>query len=543
MTRAGKQTCIGLLAVAFSLVPGSSQAIADEDNAARTNRNGGAVSGQHDMFLILPDGPVHLRVLISDGGRSLAETRADYMTELIRTLDVDQDGHVSRDETTKHPLFVTGRRFANNSFLNRLKPTRPLTDKELALAVDRAAGQLVTYRQNQALADQDLSVFGVLDDDESGLLDRYEMRLAASFIAARDLDFDQCVTFDEFLDQSTVDDMTGLATTSSDPPPASLHSELLRDANEPIMAARMVRQYDSDRDAHLNAAELNWAPSRIDSLDSNQDGRLSTLELQAAAQAEPDVQIQLDISTGTHSAMQLMNPSENAVASRPDVITFRRGPQSLSIGYRHRDPLEEAKENSSATFNSIDVDQNGYLDREEVAEHQRFARYLFDAMDGDGDDRVFAEEMQQFVTEYTRPASTTCQITLLDTGNGFFQLLDQNADGRISIRELRGCEQSLQQVANDDMVINPSQMPKTYRIEIQRGGIGLFGRIDRPTAETPATLLKPPSGPIWFQRMDRNADGDLTWDEFLGPRDAFHRIDVDQDGLIDESEAQKASDK
>ena len=95
--------------------------------------------------------------------------------------------------------------------------------------------------------------------------------------------------------------------------------------------------------------------------------------------------------------------------------------------------------------------------------------------------------------------------------------------------------------ATSDEVINPSQLPKTYRIEIQRGGIGLFGRVDRPTAETPATLLKPPSGPIWFQRMDRNADGDLTWDEFLGPRDIFHEIDFDQDGLIDESEARIAS--
>jgi Ca2+-binding EF-hand superfamily protein len=176
-----------------------------------------------------------------------------------------------------------------------------------------------------------------------------------------------------------------------------------------------------------------------------------------------------------------------------------------------------------------------------VAEHQRFARYLFDAMDADEDERVFAEEMEDFVTEYTRPASTTCQITLLDTGNGFFQMLDQNADGRVSIREMRGCENTLRAVANEEMVINPSQLPKTYRIEIQRGGIGLFGRVDRPTAEAPATLLKPTSGPVWFQRMDRNADSDLTWDEFLGPREVFHLIDADQDGLIDESEARKAS--
>src|SRR5690606_3323870 len=129
--------------------------------------------------------------------------------------------------------------------------------------------------------------------------------------------------------------------------------------------------------------------------------------------------------------------------------------------------------------------------------------------DRDADDRVFAEEMMSYVKEYTEPASTTCQVTLMDTGNGFFQLLDSNADGRISIRELRKAEETLLAVAKDKAEINPSRLQKSYRIEFQRGGVGLFGRVDRPSAETPAALLKPPSGPIWFQRMDRNGDGDL----------------------------------
>lgn len=499
------------------------------------------VAGQHDMFLLLHSGPIHIRMIISDGGESLEEKRIAYLAELTEKLDVDRDGRVSRTETTKHPLFVSGRRFAKNKFLNQLKRARPLTNDELAMAVDRAAGQLLTCRQNNALADQDLSVFQVLDTDDSGLLERHEMRLAASSIAARDSDFDQCVTFDEFLDEPEDNMMFGQVLTISDEPPTSLHSELLRDANEPIMAARMVREYDTDKDAHLNAEELQWKTARFQKLDSNADNLLSLNELRFAASAEPDVELRLDMGQDSSTAMTAVNPSEELIVQRSDVVTFRRGAFSLNIGYRHRDPLQEAQQSASANFNAIDVDQNGYLDREEVQEHQRFARYLFDAMDADEDDRVFAEEMQDFVTEYTRPTSTTCQLTLLDTGNGFFQMLDQNADGRVSIRELRGCEKSLLASAANKDVINPSQLPKTYRIEIQRGGIGLFGRVDRPTAETPATLLKPPSGPIWFQRMDRNADGDLTWDEFLGPRDTFHEIDSDQDGLIDEFEARKAS--
>ena len=50
-----------------------------------------------------------------------------------------------------------------------------------------------------------------------------------------------------------------------------------------------------------------------------------------------------------------------------------------------------------------------------------------------------------------------------------------------------------------------------------------------------------PVGPIWFQRMDRNQDGDLTWKEFLGPRRVFEELDADHDGLIDPFEAERAN--
>jgi Ca2+-binding EF-hand superfamily protein len=205
--------------------------------------------------------------------------------------------------------------------------------------------------------------------------------------------------------------------------------------------------------------------------------------------------------------------------------------------------MKEAELNARSTFNAIDTDSNGYLDRTEIVGHQRFELYLFDAMDRDSDDRVFAQEMTSYVQEYTEPESTTCQITLFDTGNGFFQVLDVNGDGRISIRELRKCEQRLQAIASENANINPSKAAKSYRMEIQRGGVGLFGRVDRPTQEIPATLLRQTGGPKWFQRMDRNGDGDLTWDEFLGPRETFHELDRDHDDLIDKDEAELATNK
>ncbi|XZE19591.1 EF-hand domain-containing protein [Pirellulaceae bacterium SH449] len=502
--------------------------------------------GQHDMLLLLPDGPIHFRLFVTDGDHPLRAKREQYVDRLIKTLDTDQDGQLSRQETAKHPLFVMGRRFDDNPFLQSLRTRKPYTRHEIDLAVERSAGQLMSYRQENVVADQDLSVFRVLDQDESGLIDAAEMRLAASRIAALDFDMDQCITFDEFLPNQTATPSLVVVTSLDQEAPKSILSELLRDAREPTMPARLVRMYDKDRDAHLTAQELGWPQDRFSILDADHDGKLNMQELSQIANAHPDAVFSVNLGEATEkipAGMQTLHAnldsdSKQDSQSADGYFTMSRSHINLSVGYRHRDPLREARENAITVFNTIDVDANGYLDMDEIAEHQRFARYLFEAMDRDNDGRVFAEEMLDYVREYTEPATTTCQVTLIDSGNGFFQLLDQNNDGRISIRELRTLEQRLRELANNEGVINPSRMRQSFRIEIQRGGISLFGKVSRTSAtEVTTASLRPPTGPMWFQRMDRNGDGDITWDEFLGPRHVFHEIDTDQDGLIDADEA------
>ena len=501
-----------------------------------------APQGTHDILLMLPNGPLHIRFNVTSEKVPLNQVRKQYMQQLIAALDVDQDGALTRIETAKHPLFVNGRRFEGNSFLDSLRKRRPYTQHDIEMAIDRAAGQLVTFRQNDALVEQDLSVFKVLDSDESGLIDRAEMRMSPARIAERDLDFDQCITFDEFLNQNIQDPNLIAISAINGEPPAAVHSDLLRDAREPLLAARLVRRYDTDRDAHLSAIELGWSAERAKTIDSDANQLLSMQELSAIPSMTPDLSLEVDLAAEPNFAMKTVGTLDRSIeVARADLVKLRRTTTMVSFGYRSRDPMAEAKQNANLTFNAIDLDANGYLDRGEIVGHQRFENYLFDAMDHDSDERVFASEMDEYVRLYTEPATTTCQITLLDTGNGFFQILDANADGRISIRELRTCESQLLRAARDEPSINPSQLLKSYRVEIQRGGVSLFGRVDRPSTDIPTALLKPPSGPMWFQRMDRNGDGDLTWDEFLGPRDVFHRIDIDHDDLIDEHEATQTS--
>ncbi len=524
---------------------------------AQSNQREGNL-GRRDLILLLPSGPIHVRLRITDGQRSLEQLRAEYLDRLIVRLDTNMDGQLSADETRNHALFMRGKQFGDTPLARQLAPARAMNRLAIEQSIERAIGQSMVFRQIASVADQDLQVFKVLDEDQSGLIERGEMRTSPARLAARDLDHDYCVTFDEFVSNTnssmTPEVVMSMATLEVPPP---VHSELLRDAREPVMASRLIRTYDTDRDGRLSKEELHWEEDRVSLLDQNRDGVLAVAELAKIADAEPDVYVEIELSSpaeskeiqsdGTKSSnkdrVQLISarPSTAARILDSGMIEIKQPATTITLSYRPRDPIEESLRFARETFNTIDQDGNGYMDRDEIASHPRFQRYLFDAMDADHDDRVFSKEMDEYVRGIAEPSATICQVTLFDSGNGYFQMLDQNGDGRISIRELRLAETNLlSHAVGDSTDLNPSQMPRYFRIELQRGGPTLFGPGNRPRAELPQPVMRQNNGPTWFQRMDRNGDGDLVWDEFLGPRDVFDRLDKDKDGLIDPTEANAA---
>jgi Ca2+-binding EF-hand superfamily protein len=224
------------------------------------------------------------------------------------------------------------------------------------------------------------------------------------------------------------------------------------------------------------------------------------------------------------------------------MIHVRFDDATVTFSCLDADPIADALASGRRRFNQLDADGNGYLDAVEVQTDVRLRRGLFDVIDVDGNGKLFSQELEGYIRDCGEPAAMTCRLNVHDTGSGFYQRLDVNSDGRISERELRTLEKSLAVLNRDEQPgVTLEEPTRHFHIEFVRGAYRLFGPTETIAAQLPTFQRVVRAGPIWFQRMDRNNDGDLTWEEFLGHREDFHDIDADGDGLIDAREADQAA--
>jgi Ca2+-binding EF-hand superfamily protein len=99
---------------------------------------------------------------------------------------------------------------------------------------------------------------------------------------------------------------------------------------------------------------------------------------------------------------------------------------------------------------------------------------------------------------------------------------------------------------NGDGAIDAQELPLQFRVVLNSNVNQQQFVVATPFSmrgSGPATVSYPPQAPLWFRKMDRNADGDVSRREFLGAAEDFARIDTNGDGLIDAAEAAAANRK
>ncbi len=500
----------------------------------------------HDVVILLDGAPLVMRMNVGMGGVSLAQLRREYVGQMVTALDTDKDGKLSRKEADRSPILRTKQRPGAREFLDSLRAQTALTPRDIEQKLNVLGGQFVAHRDFLTAAKNDVEVFKLFDKNANDLLDMDEIAAAAEQIMSKDEDGDQCVAFQEFFPPPPpVDPMqAALAAADPAPPPLAGVSQIIRPASEPLLPARLFKLYDKNRDRLLAAAELGWTSDRLAPLDVDGNGGLDAAELKNLS-TTPDIDLSVDMrsvdSSGGLVSVVGSQGQRLDDAARPDYAKLAVAGAVVTFSHRNLDPVTVSVETAMREFNVMDADANGYLGRDEVAERIRFQRELFELMDTDGDDKVFADEMKDFIRARAEPKAATCVMNLYDTGNGFFMALDANADGRVSEREKRNAAASLAKLDRDGQPgIKQTEPVRHFHIEFVRGSYQLFGPSEQLVAETPAFQQRTPCGPIWFQRMDKNNDGDLVWNEFFGHIELFHELDADHDELLDPQEAAKA---
>src|SRR5258705_3620039 len=86
------------------------------------------------------------------------------------------------------------------------------------------------------------------------------------------------------------------------------------------------------------------------------------------------------------------------------------------------------------------------------------------------------------IEELQKAVQTGCvTLSLSDQGNGLFDLIDRNRDGRLSVRELRGAAEVLKTLDKDgDGFISRSEIPRKFEMRVRQGPTGAsddFGRV------------------------------------------------------------------
>ncbi len=554
-----------------------------------------------DFVFLGESRPVFVRLHVRTDGKALEAAWNDFMKYLFAYLDVDSDGVLSKAEAERAPAVDQlrnggqGGGFAGFGGGGQSGPSFDAldTDKDgkVTLAelsawyrkngfapfqfqfsgnqanpAGMARGMLGGQAEPSATAVSE-SIFALLDTDRDGKLTKEKLAAAPTILLRLDENEDEMIIPRELVPNAEAANPIGMFMMMGNRRDESANNKhvvpITTPGHVPPRLVQMIRERygpkaEKPDEKRLTRADLGLDEATFAKLDANGDGVLDNKELEEFVNRPADLELVVRLGS--------KKEAEKYIESLPGKEHALAGKFSLNFNLGHIDLVKTrldiltsgesaspdrfaylAREQYLAQFRQIDKENKGFIDAEQ-AKNNGTLRRLFKAADRDGDGKLTEKKLIAYLehlAEMQSKATAACvTLEFSDQNRGLFDLLDTDRDGRLSVREMRNAVKLLDQLDRDKKgYITKDDIPKMYKMTVRQGPVAsslngqaaffaLYGGDYGSGAERPGR------GPLWFQKMDRNRDGDVSRKEWLWSEELFKKIDTDGDGLISVEEAE-----
>lgn len=525
---------------------------------------------EHLLYLA-DNGLAVIQLQIEIDGKSQRELCRTCLQAICGGADRDQDGFLTAEEydsrVATHPI-LQERQAAMPPRMNAA-PALPDFGAEGRLPIDTVTTYLLHHAGSPLALDftanrmrrisetgellsrplADTQLFECLDTDGNHKLTPRELERAATVLSKFDFDEDEMISLDELRQQPT--------TNSAMPPnrPArksDAHLSLLSaERIDAQFVRRVLTHYDgvaqgSTKDLRLDRSELGVAPELFASADADKDGFCDFDELwRFLERPHASIEITVRLTTGGVTEADIAMVDESAAKlldQRPGMIRLDIHGTRLDLLLPPSASLNHGSDSAlTMQFRSLDDDKNEYLEAKEFpfGTEGDDVSPIFRSMDANGDEKVYLDE---YLAYFQRDQFTRASFLVLNVenlGRTLFGPLDVNGDGRLTLRELAGLKDRLAEWdADGDGKLTEAEIPLQYRLRLshdERRLAGLSGPFFTGNDNSNANPTS--AAPLWFRKMDRNRDGEVSLREFLGTKKQFGKIDANGDGAIDAAEA------
>lgn len=590
-----------LFAVAVGFVCASGMDAAEPAPAPRVK------SDPFDVLYLAPDRPVVMRLQITTDDKPLDEAWGRFVDTLFTKLDADKSGSLDAKELGKlRPMLtlLTGRNMpaSTNPALrspvtreslaaylrqNDLGPLRlpPVVNNPQYTRLGGFSGRVGGGLTSETI---DKAFMELLDTNTDKKLSPKELTAGIEILGKLDTDENEMVSVDELLRRPIspyyYEEFDGRLLGTTVGPGVELRS--LGRKVDTNLAKRLLARYGpkpagnpnpkvkgglpgtptlpgttaapESTARRLTPKDLKINPEAFEALDQDGDGELDTEELARFGQsATPEVELAFRLGTlpaGTRPAKIITSgKSLKSVASERGTEVALEMPgvrlELIPAGTSAQATRTTFRSRYLNRFRAFDRDANGYLDSTEFNNDVVF-RDLSSFLDANADGKIFEKELIAVLDEVDAVATEAdrgiVSVDVAEAGRGLFGLIDSDGDGRMSVRELRALPKLIERFdADKDGFLSPIEVPRRFQATLRRGltNVGLGQQFVSFWPGVPMANPRPPVGPMWFQKMDRNRDGDVSRREFLGTDEDFRKLDADADGLISPREAEAADKK